>query len=73
MLPVNVRSEHEHLHLGNRVSMMIAPLPVGIRDPLERYHQVGTATAQLKRSARPGDVETALRRLVASSPDLQTA
>ena len=31
------------------------------------------AKAQLKRSARLGDVETALRRLVASSPDLQTA
>jgi uncharacterized protein (DUF1800 family) len=31
------------------------------------------AQAQLKRGSRPGDVETALRRLVASSPDLQTA
>ena len=31
------------------------------------------ARAQLKRNARPGDVETAVRRLVASSPDLQTA
>jgi uncharacterized protein (DUF1800 family) len=31
------------------------------------------AHAQLKRNARPGDVETALRRLVASAPDLQTA
>jgi uncharacterized protein (DUF1800 family) len=31
------------------------------------------ARAQLKRNAKPGDVETALRRLVASSPDLQTA
>jgi uncharacterized protein (DUF1800 family) len=31
------------------------------------------AHAQLKRSANPGDVETAVRRLVASSPDLQTA
>jgi uncharacterized protein (DUF1800 family) len=31
------------------------------------------ARAQLKRNAKPGDVETAVRRLVASSPDLQTA
>jgi hypothetical protein len=31
------------------------------------------AKAQLKRGARAADVETALRRLVASSPDLQTA
>jgi uncharacterized protein (DUF1800 family) len=31
------------------------------------------AAAQLKRKARPGDVETAVRRLIASSPDLQTS
>jgi len=31
------------------------------------------ASAQLKRNAAAADVETALRRLVASSPDLQTA
>jgi uncharacterized protein (DUF1800 family) len=34
---------------------------------------VSFAKAQLKRNAAPADVETALRRLVASSPDLQTA
>ena len=33
----------------------------------------GFAKAQLKRGARAADVETALRRLVASSPDMQTA
>jgi uncharacterized protein (DUF1800 family) len=33
----------------------------------------GFAKAQLKRNAAPGDIETALRRLVATSPDLQTA
>jgi hypothetical protein len=31
------------------------------------------AAAQLKRKIAPGTVETALRRLIASSPDLQTA
>jgi uncharacterized protein (DUF1800 family) len=34
---------------------------------------VAFARAQLKRKADPADVETGLRRLVASSPDLQTA
>ncbi len=34
---------------------------------------VSFAKAQLERKAAPTDVETALRRLVASSPDLQTA
>jgi WS/DGAT/MGAT family acyltransferase len=48
MLPVNVRRADEHLHLGNRVSMLVAPLPVGIFDPLERLRQIRTATAQLK-------------------------
>jgi WS/DGAT/MGAT family acyltransferase len=48
MIPVNVRAAHEHLHLGNRVSMMIAPLPVGIFDPLERMRQVRAAMAELK-------------------------
>ena len=48
MLPVNVRRPEEHLKLGNRVSMLLAPLPVGIHDPLERLRQVRTATAQLK-------------------------
>ncbi len=48
MLPVNVRRPEEHLQLGNRVSMLVAPLPVGIFDPLERFRQVRTATAQLK-------------------------
>ncbi len=33
----------------------------------------GFAAAQLKRKIAPGSVETALRRLIASSPDLQTA
>jgi WS/DGAT/MGAT family acyltransferase len=48
MLPVNVRRPDEHLRLGNRVSMLVAPLPVGIFDPLERLRQVRAATAQLK-------------------------
>ena len=48
MLPVNVRRADEHLRLGNRVSMLVAPLPVGIFDPLERLRQIRTATAQLK-------------------------
>jgi uncharacterized protein (DUF1800 family) len=34
---------------------------------------LGFAKAQLRRKAAPVDVETGLRRLVASSPDLQTA
>jgi len=48
VVPVNVRDPHEHLNLGNRLSLMVAPLPVGIYDPVERLRQVRTATALLK-------------------------
>jgi WS/DGAT/MGAT family acyltransferase len=47
-IPVNVRGTHEHLKLGNQISMMVAPLPVGILDPVERLRQVRAATAMLK-------------------------
>ena len=50
MCPVNLRTPDEHLKLGNRVSAMMAPLPVGIFDPLERLRQVRAAMEQLKRS-----------------------
>jgi WS/DGAT/MGAT family acyltransferase len=50
MCPVNIRSQAEHLKLGNRVSAMMAPLPVGIFDALERLRQVRTAMEKLKRS-----------------------
>lgn len=50
MCPVNVRASEEHLHLGNRISMLVAPLPVGIFDPLERMRQVRAAMSQIKKS-----------------------
>ncbi len=40
MTPVNVRDESEQGQLGNRVSMMLPMLPVGIHDPLERLAAV---------------------------------
>lgn len=57
MVPVNVRAEHEHLKLGNRVSMMVAPLVIGITDPVERLRQVSAAMEQLKSSGQAGQME----------------
>ena len=57
MVPVNVRTEHEHLKLGNRVSMMVAPLPIGITDPVERLRQVSAAMDLLKSSGQAGQME----------------
>jgi len=40
MTPVNVRSESEQSDMGNRVSMMLPLLPVGIDDPAKRLAAV---------------------------------
>jgi diacylglycerol O-acyltransferase len=71
-LPVNVRATHEHLALGNRVSSLVAPLPIGIFDPLERLRQVRTATAQLKRRGQSIIIGRALDLLDLVPPPLQT-
>jgi WS/DGAT/MGAT family acyltransferase len=60
VVPVNLRDAHEHLKLGNRLSIMVAPLPVGIYDPVERLRQVRAATALLKSK----DESAKMRRLV---------
>ncbi len=49
LVPVSIRSADDHTH-NNQVSMMIAELPVGIADPLERLSAVTTGMAELKRS-----------------------
>lgn len=48
MCPVSVRREDGKGALGNQVSMMIAPLYVGITDPRERLHAERTAMERLK-------------------------
>jgi WS/DGAT/MGAT family acyltransferase len=60
MCPVNLRSQDEHLHLGNRVSMMVAPLPVGIHDPFERLRQVRAGMARVKASGLAGKMSQML-------------
>jgi WS/DGAT/MGAT family acyltransferase len=39
MIPVSVRAEHEYGSFGNRVSMMIVPIPTNVDDPRERLTQ----------------------------------
>jgi diacylglycerol O-acyltransferase len=53
LIPVNVRADHEHLKLGNRVSAMLATLPVGIADPVERLRTVGAHLRALKEAGQP--------------------
>ncbi|MCW5892802.1 MAG: wax ester/triacylglycerol synthase family O-acyltransferase [bacterium] len=72
MCPVNVRTASEHLRLGNRVSMMVAPLPVGIFDAHERFRQVRAATDQLKRAGESVRNERLLAALAWLPVPLQT-
>jgi len=50
LIPVSVRAPGEHGALGNRVAAMMAPLPVGVIDPLERLGIVSGSLADLKES-----------------------
>lgn len=71
MVPVNVRGSHEHLHLGNRISMMVAPLPVGIYDARERLRQVQAAMAQLKEGGESARMTRMLDLLALLPPAVQ--
>jgi diacylglycerol O-acyltransferase / wax synthase len=50
MVPISVRTADEHGELGNRVSAMYAPLPVGLEDPAERLRAVSESMGDLKES-----------------------
>ena len=52
MVPVSVRADEERGKLGNRVSAMYAPLPVGIEDPIERFKAIHAAMGDLKASSQ---------------------
>ncbi len=49
-VPVSIRATEEQGALGNRITQLIAPLPVGLDDPVERYAAVRTAMAGIKDS-----------------------
>jgi diacylglycerol O-acyltransferase / wax synthase len=52
LVPVSVRASDEHGALGNRVSAMMAPLPIWCEDPLERLHTVTETMGDLKSSSQ---------------------
>jgi diacylglycerol O-acyltransferase len=52
MVPVSVRAAEEHGALGNRISAMMAPLPVWCEDPVERLHLMTEAMGDLKSSGQ---------------------
>ncbi len=50
MVPISVRAEDEHGALGNRVSAMMAPLPIWCEDPIERLRTMSGRMGDLKAS-----------------------
>jgi len=52
MVPISIRAESERGALGNRVSAMYAPLPIGLADPIARYRAIHDAMRGLKESGQ---------------------
>ena len=52
MVPISVRAESERGALGNKVSAMYAPLPIGLEDPIARFRAVHEAMRGLKESGQ---------------------
>jgi diacylglycerol O-acyltransferase len=57
LVPVSIRTENEHGELGNKLTAMRGPLPVGIEDPVERLRAVSVAMDALKASKQPFGAE----------------
>ncbi len=67
MVPVSVRADEEHGALGNRISAMMAPLPVFAEDPIERLRLVSETMGDLKGSGQAVGAEL-LTRLTDFAP-----
>ncbi len=52
MVPVSVRAPDEHGALGNRISAMMAPLPVWCEEPVERLQILTESMGDLKASGQ---------------------
>jgi len=57
LVPVSLRLPHEHGQLGNRVTGVMAELPVGVADPLERLAAVSGQLDQLKNSGMAAGID----------------
>ncbi|MFT3862931.1 MAG: wax ester/triacylglycerol synthase family O-acyltransferase [Solirubrobacterales bacterium] len=53
LVPVSIRTVDEHGELGNKLTAMRGPLPVGIADPVERLRVISVAMDGLKASKQP--------------------
>jgi len=67
MVPVSVRAEEERGALGNRISAMMAPLPVWCESPVQRLHLITETMGDLKGSGQAVGAEI-LTRIVDFAP-----
>jgi WS/DGAT/MGAT family acyltransferase len=58
LVPVSVRTPDEQGALGNRVTFVRAPLPVGVRDPIDCFDTIHAALAGLRESGEAAGAET---------------
>ena len=49
LVPVSVRTDDQHLDLGNRVAALVVPLPIGAGSALARVCEISNATRDRKR------------------------
>lgn len=70
LIPVSVRSDDEHLALGNRVAAMFAQLPVGEADPEARVRTLHEQLADLKDSGQAVGVDRMVGLLEYAPPTL---
>ena len=70
MVPVSVRDDTEQLALGNRVSAMVAELPMGVADPVQRLRLVAEQMRSVKESGQAVAAETLASMLDYAPPTL---
>jgi WS/DGAT/MGAT family acyltransferase len=61
LVPVSIRAEDEHGHLGNRIAAMRGPLPVYVEDPVRRLEAVREAMEGIKSSKQALGAEVIAR------------
>jgi WS/DGAT/MGAT family acyltransferase len=67
MVPMSIRADVERGALGNRVTAMWAPLPVGITDPVKRLNTISAEMREVKESGQAVGAEV-LTRLSGFAP-----
>jgi diacylglycerol O-acyltransferase len=70
MVPISIRADADRGALGNQVSAMYAPLPVGLPDPGERFRFVHAAMSGLKESGQAVGATAITRLADAAAPTI---